>query len=82
MEMCNKREKCIAKTVCAINIREDGYNCKQFHKALESKLQSATLVQQFKAEVIKYYQELNCVTHIDSVFISDVMERLKQLSAI
>ena len=38
--------------------------------------------QQLKAEIAKYYDELNNTTDIDGILIFDVMARLKQLQAV
>jgi hypothetical protein len=38
MEMCNKRNKCVAKGICAININPKTYNCKRFHADLKELL--------------------------------------------
>jgi hypothetical protein len=40
MKLCKNRKNCLAKAICAINLEFGGYNCKQFHKAVEEKFPS------------------------------------------
>ena len=54
MELCKKRKTCVAKSICAMNIKLDEYNCKQFHKAVESKFSTHNTTKAKIADSIKY----------------------------
>jgi hypothetical protein len=56
--------------------------CGHGNRALETVEAGQPDVQQLQAKIRAYYAELNNMTDVDGILISDVMARLREISAV